>query len=528
MNLEREKTLRTLDERTMRFTKDQLVPVSRVPSLNLYDLEETAAYKLPDSDDYLLVECQPADPVRRCPVCKRMGGVKRNGYTQFPRFVHDVNVGLTQVDLLVKTPKYLCSFCQGKFDHEFESIVPKRQFTKRLFQQVKVDSFYNEFTAVAAKFGIANTTVAGIFDIYTEELAAKHKHKEIGKWLAIDEKHVEHQMRGVFIDGETGDLLEITEDNKPETVKKTIMSIPGYEHVTHVTMDMANGYKAVIEDVYGIDAKIIVDKWHVLNDLATKISKSKTTITEYLNKQIDEIEDETEREHFKAVKKLVADNSYLFKFGEEKMNEKPTRIQVMAEVCASFPEFNHLRLLKEGFELIYKQSDRASAEKVFKRWCDLVPPSGKLQVEDWEHRYGVPAELYAELRALKGTMSTRWHDEIFNYFDEDGGKTNAIAEATNSYIERFVINGYGFKRLRAHALYWYDADPRTRYVLESRKQLDTRSQQYFDPRNPSPLRYVDVYGIYEDKEDDSRGKRGAVNVLSFLPEGRLAEIANGD
>lgn len=526
--MEREKTLKTLDERTVRFTKDQLVPVSRVPSLNLYDLHETAAYKLPDSDDYLLVECEPDAPARRCPICKCKGFVRKNGYTTYPRLVHDVNIGLTQVDLLVKVPKYSCSKCYGTFNHEFESIVPNRQFTKRLFQQVKVDSFYNEFTAVAAKFGIANTTVADIFDIYTEELAAKHKYKEIGKWLAIDEKHVEHQMRGVFVDGETGDLLEISPDNSPETVKKTIMSIPGYEHVTHVTMDMANGYKAVVEDVYGIDAKIIVDKWHVLHDLSTKITKCRTAIIEYLNSQIDKIEDETEREHFKAIKKLATDNGYLFKFGEEKLNEKPSRIQLLAEVCAAFPEFNHLRLLKEGFELIYKQPDRASAEKVFKRWCELVPPTGKHKVEDWEHRYGVQAELYAELHALKNTMSTRWHDEIFNYFDEDGRKTNAIAEATNSFIERVVINGYSFNRMRARALYWYDADPRTRYVLESRKQLDTSRTSFFNPNSPSSFEYVDVYGIYEVQEDDSRGQRNALNMLSFLPEGRLDEIANGD
>ena len=197
-------------------------------------------------------------------------------------------------------------------------------------------------------------------------------------------------------------------------------------------------------------------------------------------------------------------------------------------MCAAFPEFNHLRLLKEGFDLIYKQPDRASAEKVFKRWCELVPPTGKHRVEDWEHRYGVQAELYAELRALKNTMSTRWHDEIFNYFDEDGRKTNAIAEATNSFFERVVINGYSFKRMRARALYWYDVDPRTRYVLESRKQLDTSRTSFFNPNSPSSFEYVDVYGIYEVQEDDSRGKRNALNMLSFLPEGRLDEIANGD
>lgn len=520
--MKQEKTPKTLDERTVNFTKDQLIPIGRVPSVNLYDLHETAAYKLPDSDDYMLIECEPADPMRRCSVCKKMGGVRRNGYTQFPRLVHDVNVGLTQVDLLVKVPKYSCSSCGATFNHEFDSIVPNRQFTKRLFQQVKVDSFYDTFSDVAAKFGIANTTVADIFDIYTEELAEKHKQKPVGRWLAIDEKHVDHQMRGIFVDGETGNLLEITENNSPETIKKTIMSLNGYENITHVTMDMANGYKAVVEEVFGIDAKIIVDKWHVLHDLATKISKSRTAIIEYLNIKISKIDDHAERERFKAIKKLATDNGYLFKFSFENVMAKDTLRQIMAEVCAAFPEFNHLRLIKQGFEDIYKLKTRAEAERAFDAWCKLIPPSGKKQAEAWEHEYGVPTELYEEFRPLKNTMAGRWRVEIFNYFDKDGHITNAIAEGTNSFIERVVINGYSFKRMRARALYWYDADPRLRYVIETRKQLDTSKTHFVT--SGTTFEYIDVYGIYEAEEQDSRTKRDALNVLSFLPPERRTEL----
>lgn len=525
--MDREKTLKSLDERTVRFTKDQLIPAPRVPCLNLHDLHETAAYKLPDSDDYILVDCEPEYPMRRCVVCGASGGVRKNGFTQHRRHVHDVNVGLIQVDLHVKVPKYSCSYCFATFNHEFDTIVPSRRFTKRLFQQVKVDSFYNEFSDVAAKFGIANTTVAEIFDIYAEELAAKHKQKEIGKWLAIDEKHIEHDKRGVFVDGETGDLIEITEDNSPETVKKTIRSINGYENVTHVTMDMASGYRAAVEEIYGMDAKIIVDKWHVLHDLATKISKSRTAIIEHLNKSIEQIADKNERERFKAIKKLATDNGYLFKFNTENVMNHENRRQVLAEVCAAFPEFNHLRLLKQGFEEIYAADTRESAEQIFERWCDLVPPSGRKQIESWENKYGVPASLYEELRPLKNTMSGRWHNEIFNYFDEDGRKTNAIAEATNSFLERMVINGYSFKRMRARALYWYEADARKRYVFESRRQVDMRTTNFVTYyAGNRDYNYITVYGIYEVDEPDNRKQRAALNVLSFLPPERRAELLN--
>ena len=233
---------------------------------------------------------------------------------------------------------------------------------------------------------------------------------------------------------------------------------------------MANSYKSVVEDIFGNSVTLIVDKWHVLHDLSTKISKCRSAILDHLNEQIKRESDEKVREYKKAVKRMVTDNGYLFKFGDEKLAEKPERMQMLAEVCKVFPEFNHLRLLKEGFELIYDCRDRASAEGVYDQWCELVPPSGKRLIEAWETEYGVPASLFEEMRVLRNTISNRWHKEVFNYFDEGSFKTNAIAEATNAFIERFVINGYSYERMRAKALYWYDADQRWRYVIESRTQ----------------------------------------------------------
>ena len=149
-----ERVAKSLEERTVRFTKEQLVPRSKVPCLNLPDLREIAAYGLPDTEAYLLIECEPSERMTVCPCCKRSGGLVGNGYTESPRLVHDVNVGVRQVDLSVRVPKYRCKFCEATPNHEYESIVPNRQFTKRLYDQVKVDAFRDNFESVAAAYGI--------------------------------------------------------------------------------------------------------------------------------------------------------------------------------------------------------------------------------------------------------------------------------------------------------------------------------------------------------------------------------------
>ena len=90
--------------------------------------------------------------------------------------------------------------------------------------------------------------------------------------------------------------------------------------------------------------------------------------------------------------------TYLFKFGKDKLAEKTRRIAIMADVCQIFPEFNHLRLIKEGFERIHEQRvSRTDAEAAYAEWLKLIPPKGVKKIAAWEHQYGVAASLDTEL-----------------------------------------------------------------------------------------------------------------------------------
>lgn len=90
--MEQERIPKTLEERTVRFTKNDLVPLSRVPCMNLIGIKETAAYVFPDNNEYMLVECEPDFVPKQCPICKQYYGVSKNGYNQYPRLIHDVNI----------------------------------------------------------------------------------------------------------------------------------------------------------------------------------------------------------------------------------------------------------------------------------------------------------------------------------------------------------------------------------------------------------------------------------------------------
>lgn len=456
--------------RKIEFNEDDMVAVIPTPSLNLPDIVAERCLQPKDGSPYLVFYCKPSDKYADgCPNCGSINYIS-HGPAQKPRVVHDINIGITRVDLVLTVPRYYCKDCGAAFRHVFESIPEGKQSTLRLREQLRRDVFTRPFSQVAMEYGFTEGTIRYIFDEYADELEANRGPIIAPEVLGIDEKHIVHAMRGIFVDIKTGRLLEMTENNKEADIVGTIMQMVDYDkNIRIVTTDMANGYRSHIQLCLP-NAKLIVDKYHVYQDLYSKVSKSKKAIMEKINQQISEEPDPVKTKHLQTVRDLVVHNAYLFKFGKDKLAEKTRRIAIMADVCKTFPEFNHLRLIKEGFERIYEQGTRADAEAVYKEWVKLIPPRGSQKAAAWERQYHVSADLYAELAIFYRTTK-KWYQEIFNYFDDGCQFTNAASEGTNSMIQRINAqgNGYGFKRLRAKALYWHDAGPRVTYKLSRTK-----------------------------------------------------------
>lgn len=461
------------------FDFSKMRSVYPVPSLNLPDIVEIECLEPLDGSEYRVFVCEGKQPWygRQCPFCNSYS-TESKGRMDEPRLVHDVNVGCTRIDIVLYADRAECRECGKTFTRQFEGIVPGKQATNRLYDQIRRDSIRLPFSDVGTLFGYSDTTIGDIFDKYIEELEAKRGSIIAPHALGIDEKHIVHAMRAVFVDLDTGILLEMRPNNKREDIISTIESMIGYdENIKIVTMDMSNGYRAYVEECLP-RAKIIVDKYHVYQDLSQKVTKTKTRIMDELSSQIGSIKDLKEKRRLEDIRSLATRFPYLFKFSIEKLQEKEFRIAAMADLCSTFPEFNHLRLLKEGFERIYDCKTRSEAERAYDEWETLVPPGGKKQTAVWEAKYGVKAELFAEFRVFRNAM-TNWHKEVFNYFDEDCGYTNAAAEGMNKLIQNINSqgNGYSFARLRGKALFWSTAAPRIKYSFDKTSIPKTRYKE---------------------------------------------------
>lgn len=421
--------------------EDKYEYVTPIPNLNLPELEEVKCIKPKDNDYELYFYVRPVS--RRdqaCPVCG-----SRNYYgdgVSKDRLVSDISIGLKRVFLQTEVPRYKCQDCNRKFSHNFESIMPNAQFTVRLYEQIQRRAFLEPFKSIADEYGISIPTVSSIVQECGKKLDEAHP-LVAPRVLGIDEKHIEHKMRAVYVDIENGILLEMSPDNRGETVKKVIMSMDGWENIEVVTTDMAQGYRPVIEEVLP-KAKLVVDKYHVVQQLSTAVKKTRTLLTELSHKEVNEMPAGEEKRLRDEVLRRAGKDSYLFKFNEGNVMGNPFRKSLMADLCFHFPNFNMLRLLKDGFMRVYACESREEAEEVYQEWEKILRKADE--------------KIFAEFHRFGRTVKN-WHNEIFQYFEPGFKYTNAASEGLNSLLQ--AINsqgrGYSFEVLRLKALYRKEA-----------------------------------------------------------------------
>ena len=526
------------DNKKAAYDYSQMRSVYPVPHLNLPDIIESECLEPEDGSDYRVFICYGKQPWynRVCPYCGSINADDK-GDTDDPRTIHDVNVGCTQIDIILHVDRAECKDCGKSYSRQFEGVVPGRQMTERLFNQIKRDSIRRPFKDVGDMFGYSDTTIGNIFDEYIAELEEKRGPIVAPYALGIDEKHIVHAMRAIFVSLDTGELLEMRPNNKREDIISTIESMVDYDkNIKIVTMDMSNGYRSYIEECLPY-AKIIVDKYHVYQDLYQKVTKCRTKILEEIGAQIGAEKDPAKKKHLSDVRDLANKYIYLFKFSIDKLEEKSFRVNAMAELCTTFPEFNHLRLLKEWFERIYDCFTRAEAEKIFDEWVNMVPPAGSKQAAVWEAKYGVKAELFADFRVFRNAMKN-WRKEVFNYFDDDCGYTNAAAEGTNKLIQNINDqgNGYSFERLRGKALYWSKAAPRMSYSFDKKSIQKTRVKEtkppmlgytaFWTPQrtNATGIQYETYYeDVFELTGTEEQKKYRPISVFDYY---RIARKEN--
>ena len=382
-----------------------------------------------------------------CPYCKTKH-LSKNG--TYERILTDTPLNGCETTIVISGHKYNCLNPKcGK-----RNVVPrlpevfdeKAHITIKLKNEIANRDFSKDtFENIANNYFVSVDTVRKIFKEKIDTIDSKLLYPA-PVVLGVDEVHIQNYMRFVMVDLEHSpvSLIEIASKRDKQTVIKYLSRFDQPDRIKFVMMDMYNAYKEAVHTVLP-DAKIVIDKFHIIRYLNDATEKSRKLACQYIEDKISTLPEEE--------KEVVLNKWHKYNSGSEKMNHywfKKNRENLsdlqrrrIMSLIKDFPEFGEILRIKELFLDIYKSKTREEAEMKF---------------DNWKNSPGIKdsTSFVYPFYEIVG-MITRWRIYFFNYFDVPEGlrRTNGGTEGINSEIKRVNNNGkgYSFEILRGKLLY---------------------------------------------------------------------------
>lgn len=275
--------------------------------------------------DYITDSCFltaiPDEDRIMCPYCKSKH-LSKNG--TYERVINDLPINGYNTIIVIKGHKYNCLNPKCKK----RNIVPqypdafdeRAHVTNRLKNAVAAADFSKEtFESIAERFYISTDTVRKIFKEKLKSIDAKLMYPA-PTVLGLDEVHIQKEMRFVMVDLEHTpvSLIEIAENRYKNTVINCLSRFDHPERIQYVMIDMYSGYKDAVQFVLP-DAKIVVDKFHVLRYLYIAIENSRKLVCQLIEnrvKALPEEEQTAELEKWKNYPGINTPSSFIYPFSE--------------------------------------------------------------------------------------------------------------------------------------------------------------------------------------------------------------------
>lgn len=320
---------------------------------------------------------------------------------------------LVVINLAVK--RYRCPTCGSIVLDKFTFYKKNSRMTNRLRDEFVRRCINGEtFSYIARDYGVDHKTVAAVFKDYANDNKDILENDYTPEILGIDEAHIDDHYRLVLTDIKAQKLLDIKKDNSSPTVKQYLKTLdPAI--CKCAAMDFAPGYAGCVAAILP-DASIVIDKFHVIQEINRCLDKVRIFIQNNLKKRGIDIR------KLKKSKKL-------FMMNFEDAVEKENASLKLSEWFTEFPELYEAYMAKETFRDIYRYCDtKKEAGETFDRWIETIPD-------------------YKEFDAMKKTFTKRKR-HILNYWDFKW--TNAYTESVNNLIKKTekVGRGYKFEVLR--------------------------------------------------------------------------------
>lgn len=161
-------------------------------------------------------------------------------------------------------------------------------------------------------------------------------------------------------------ILAVLPNRKKETVKKFLRSIPKRlrETIQTVCLDMWRHYIDAVEEVFGQEVQITVDRYHVAKKYREAADKLRKKELKRLKKELSE-----------AKYKELKGNMWVFR--KNKADLCPDEVDLLERLFAYCPDLEQAYNLREELTTIFEQSlSKEEATEKIKDWCKQVKESG--------------------------------------------------------------------------------------------------------------------------------------------------------
>lgn len=292
--------------------------------------------------------------------------------------------------------------------------------TTRLFEFLQKECLLQSHTVLAQRSGFTVETIQNIMDEEIDKFETRRIENPLlaPRVLGIDEKHITHKMRGTIVDVESGRLLNMPENNSAQSMQSAIKQLTDWDsRIKVVTVDMNNAYIRWLPEFLP-NATIVIDKFHVIQDVQRRVSVTKSELYEYRKKLIKGVENADERVRQRGILNIVDKHPRLFNYSMETVvrSEKSEMALRLSTVMDEFSEFKLLRALYYAVEAMYQKETYEEAVEAWNEWMNFLPPAGDKKYKEWCDLYSVVPPLFDSFRSFQRQGFQYFKAYILNYF----------------------------------------------------------------------------------------------------------------
>ena len=194
--------------------------------------------------------------------------------------VRHAKLGTKHIKFKILKRRFRCPNCKSVFTEIIDGIKPGFRTSEKYRHQVFYDTTkFENLKSVANHNRCSEALVYKLCYERSEIELRKTKNTPWGKTVLIDEhafnrnkKRSRKQMITAITDNSRKCLRELAPSVLEQDLISSIQHIPGKENVSHVVIDMSNGFKNFALN-YFPNAQIVVDKFHVIRLIHPAIRK---------------------------------------------------------------------------------------------------------------------------------------------------------------------------------------------------------------------------------------------------------------